>query len=148
MFPHSRSLVGSGVRRIFCGSLPRIDPSTLFTSSISATYKSHDQNQDGEAAANRRAQQISSRQYHSTPRDDFLYPAIIVVAAIGYVGYKTYMGEPLTPKSLTSGVAEYERLEKDRKERNQRKRAFGYQKQTMSSAQEKTEPTSKETSGQ
>lgn len=76
------------------------------------------------------------RAYHATPQTEFLYPAILVVAAIGYVGYKTYVGEPLTPKSATDGKNEFEKLEKDRLERNRRKRSV-FQQQNAATSSEK-----------
>lgn len=58
------------------------------------------------------------RHYHETARREVLYPAIIIVATLSYVGYKKYHGEPLTPKSSTEAQEAYRKMEEDRVRRN------------------------------
>ncbi|KAL7559186.1 hypothetical protein ACA910_013193 [Epithemia clementina (nom. ined.)] len=63
---------------------------------------------------------IRPAEYHSTARKEiFLYAAIIVTTALGYVAFRTIRGEPLTPEHLTKAKAEYQRLEQDRLQQNQ-----------------------------
>eukprot|EP00566_Odontella_aurita_P029216 CAMPEP_0113588918 /NCGR_PEP_ID=MMETSP0015_2-20120614/35795_1 /TAXON_ID=2838 /ORGANISM="Odontella" /LENGTH=143 /DNA_ID=CAMNT_0000494871 /DNA_START=30 /DNA_END=461 /DNA_ORIENTATION=- /assembly_acc=CAM_ASM_000160 len=122
----SQKILGTSVRWAMCRSRPGNYSSNPSLTSLSITRKSRDDEDEWTATHRSRAHTSEIRHYHTTRRAEFLYPAIIVVAALGYVGYKTYMREPLTPKDAISGKTEYERMEKDRLERNQRKRsAFG-----------------------
>lgn len=58
------------------------------------------------------------RYYHETARREFLYPVIIIISALGYVGYKKFQGEPLTPKSASDAQETYRKMEEDREKRN------------------------------
>jgi hypothetical protein len=66
----------------------------------------------------RSTHQNQRRYYHETARREILYPAIIIVATLSYVGYKKYHGEPLTPKSASEAQEAYRKLEEDRVKRN------------------------------
>jgi hypothetical protein len=64
--------------------------------------------------------QNQRRSYHQTARREVLYPAIIILAALSYVGYRKYHGEPLTPHSASEAKNNYQKMEEDREERNLR----------------------------
>jgi hypothetical protein len=49
-----------------------------------------------------------------------LYGTIILVSTLCYVGYKKYHGEPLKPHSATAAQESYQKLERDRLERNKK----------------------------
>lgn len=61
------------------------------------------------------------RHYHATPKNEmFLYAAIILGVTMGYVGMKTYNGEPLKPKGATESQIMYRKQEEDRLRRNEK----------------------------
>jgi hypothetical protein len=62
--------------------------------------------------------QNQRRYYHQTARNEVLYPAIIILAALSYVGYRKYHGEPLTPHSASEAKDNYRKMEEDREKRN------------------------------
>lgn len=62
--------------------------------------------------------QSQRRSYHQTSRREFLYPAIIVFASLGYVCYRKYNGDPLTPYSASEAKNNYQKMEEDREKRN------------------------------
>jgi hypothetical protein len=62
--------------------------------------------------------QHQRRYYHETARREVLYPAIIIVAALSYAGYKKFQGEPLKPKSASEAQEAYRKMEEDRVNRN------------------------------
>jgi hypothetical protein len=66
----------------------------------------------------RSTHQHQRRYYHETARREVLYLTIIIVAALGYTGYKKYHGEPLTPKSASDAQEAYRKMEEDRINRN------------------------------
>ena len=104
-------------------SLPDVGllmPTSSF-SSVSIPYRLGRQEED-----DKRPQQQhypKRRRYHATPRNELLlYGTMILVATLGYVGYKKYHGEPLKPSNASEAQKAYRKMEQERSERNQRKR--------------------------
>jgi hypothetical protein len=64
--------------------------------------------------------QNQRRNYHQTARNEVLYPAIIILAALSYVGYRKFNGEPLTPHHASEAKNNYQKMEEDREKRNQK----------------------------
>ena len=121
-------------KKVLCiRTLSRLTPHTESSyGSLAINIRNTNENEERQASGSPRRhdchQTNQVRRYRATPKNDMvLYASIIVGAALSYVGYKTYVGEPLTPKSHTEATAAYERLEKDRLERNNRRRNPGIQ---------------------
>jgi hypothetical protein len=64
--------------------------------------------------------QHQRRNYHQTARNEVLYPAIIILAALSYVGYRKFHGDPLTPYHASEAKNNYQKMEEDREKRNQK----------------------------
>jgi hypothetical protein len=64
--------------------------------------------------------QHQRRNYHQTARREVLYPAIIILAALSYVGYRKFHGDPLTPYHASEAKNNYQKMEEDREKRNQK----------------------------
>jgi len=122
-------------QKVLCiRTLSRLTPHTESSyGSLAIHIRNTNENEEHQASGSPRRHDYQRhtnqiRCYRATPKNDMiLYASIIVGAALSYVGYKTYVGEPLTPKSHTEATAAYERLEKDRLERNNRRRSPGIQ---------------------
>ena len=85
----------------------------------------------------RSTQHCQRRYYHETARREILYPFIIIVAAVSYVGYKKYHGLPLTPKSSIDAQQAYRKQEEDRVKRNLKDKKGGNKKEGFISKQRK-----------
>jgi hypothetical protein len=94
----------------------RMEYKTPSPTSVMSTLSFPKDDDDNEFS--RSTQQHQRRHYYETARREILYPAMIIVAAVSYVGYKKYHGLPLTPKSSTEGQEAYRKLEEDRVKRN------------------------------
>ena len=88
------------------------------TSVMSTVSFPNDDDDEYDFSRSTRQHQNQRRYYHQTARREFLYPAIAILAALGYVGYRKYNGEPLTPHSASEAKNNYQKMEEDREKRN------------------------------
>ena len=92
---------------------------------------------DDDDAFSRSTQQHQRRHYHETARREILYPFLIIVAGLSYVGYKKYHGLPLTPTSSVEAQEAYRKMEEDRMKRNLKDKQGGNKKEGFISKQRK-----------
>lgn len=61
------------------------------------------------------------RRIHSSPKNEMvLYGTIILVTTFGYIAYRKYNGLPLKPESVTESQSAYQKMEEDRRRRNEK----------------------------
>jgi hypothetical protein len=88
------------------------------TSVISTVSFPKDDDDDIFQSTQQHQHQHQRRYYHQTARQEFLYPAIIIISALSYVAYRKFNGEPIKPKSASDAQDEYRKMEEDRMKRN------------------------------